>query len=338
MESVQSSWSGLASWGSKVLQAGFVEQLDGGDPSVPLLLPELALPSDEGVEVAQARVVAVQPHPVLGRLHADAGVVAPVRRTAMAQPALVALAILDFARSPAALLAPRHQIPDIGGASCAERLAVAVALRTGSRAIMGIRLAMRIPEPSRAAPEIARRAALTIDAIGIDRRHRNYLWGEFDNVGYVANALVPPAFGLVEVKFEEDDKGQILSLQAPRRAAIPAVAIDREPRLLTLLPALDVAGPNDRNLVVRVEVFLRCPVRNAPPVPLPREVPLPGLPCCCGYVAATAAAAAASAARQLLMWPAPHVALATVERRCVPWRHECERGLQVHRMRETRDK
>ena len=104
------------------------------------------------------------------------------------------------------------------------------------------------------------------------------------------------------------------------------------------LGRLPLEGPLQRNLVVRVEVFLRCPVRNAPPVPLPREVPLPGLPCCCGYVAATAAAAAASAARQLLMWPAPHVALATVERRCVPWRHECERGLQVHRMRETRDK
>ncbi len=110
---------------------------------------------------------------------------------------------------------------------------------------MGVRLAMRIPEPSRAAPVIARRAALTIDAIGIDRRHRNYLWGELDDVGYVANALVPPTFGLVEVKFEEDDKGQILSLQTPRGAAIPAVAIDRKPRLLALLPALDVAGPND---------------------------------------------------------------------------------------------
>lgn len=146
---------------------------------------------------------------------------------------------------PAALLAPRHQIPDIGGASCAEGLAVTVALRAGPRAIMGIRLAMRIPEASRTAPEIARRAALTIDAIGIDRRHRNYLWGELDDVGYVSNALVPPPFGLVEVKFEEDDKGQILSLQAPRRAAIPAVAIDREPRLLALLPALDVARPDD---------------------------------------------------------------------------------------------
>ena len=95
---------------------------------------------------------------------------------------------------------------------------------------------MRVPEPFRAAPEIARRAALAIDAIGIDRRHRNDLWRELDDVGYVANALVPPTFGLVEVEFEEDDKGQVLSLQAPRRAAIAAVAVDREPRLLSLLP------------------------------------------------------------------------------------------------------